>query len=115
MPLGFLVGAAWGIDGVAGSMLITVPIVFFVSFRRVAPVLGLKFRHLSSGLAPSLLAGLAMIAVVVGAREYALGDLAPLVRFACLVVAGALTYVGAITLADRGIWRELKELVRNES
>jgi O-antigen/teichoic acid export membrane protein len=115
MPLGFIVGAAWGLDGLAGRMLITVPMVFFVSFRRVAPVLGLKFRRLSSRLAPSLLAGFAMIAVVASVRQYAVGDLVPLVRFACLVVAGALTYVGTITLADRGIWRELKELVRNEA
>lgn len=100
MPLAFLVGAQWGVLGLAWAWVVAYPFYTAASAMRALPVLGVRARVIVEGTLPPLAAALAMAGVVM-LVDRALPGPAPLPRLGILVATGTFAYAGALALFAR--------------
>lgn len=97
MTIGLLIGVRYGVLGLTLAYSLVSPIVLLVPHLLANRLLSLPIREWLRAVAPSLLGGAAMLAVVVTlARAHTLPSLPPL-RLTVLVIVGALSY-GAVLL-----------------
>lgn len=98
MPIAFLIGAQWGIKGVALVWLLVYPVVLAVNVHRIVRALALSPRKIFVGLRPALLCAAGMYVSVAALRYFAGAKIdlhsALFIEIAC----GAFTYI-ALTLA----------------
>ena len=109
--IGFAAGLPWGIEGVAtGYLMVTVATApMFV--RLTTDSVGLRPIEWLRSIAGVLQSGIAMMLVVLGARELLLGtDLPVGVRLAVLVVLGAVVYLGLVRWRDPQVRVEIGRL-----
>lgn len=109
LPLAFFIGAQWGVQGLAFSWVIAIPIVFALNFPRTLRPLGFDVGALVTATRGPIVAGVAMYAAVTLARM-ALVDAEKLVRLPVLVAVGAVTYLAVVRLTDRTIWSDARKL-----
>ena len=109
-PTCFLVGAFWGADGLAASWLVAIPTTFLLNFPRTSASVGVAFVDVLRTMRPPGLAGLAMVASVVVTR-WLIADWALPLRTGGLVAIGAAVYLVTLTLLDRSVWLQLRQLV----
>jgi len=109
LPIAFLLGAQYGLNGLALSWLAAVPVVCALNFRRSLPPLGLTFADLTVAVRAPIIAGAVMYGVVAAIREVMEGA-GEIVRLPALIAAGAATYLVCLHVADREIWREVRKL-----
>jgi O-antigen/teichoic acid export membrane protein len=97
LPLGFAVGARWGINGIAAAWIVChAPVVMFPLLRRVATHLGIGPRSYLPVLRPALVST-AIMAVGVLAIALVIPPTTPrLATLVIKVVAGAVCYAGAL-------------------
>jgi hypothetical protein len=74
-------------------------------------LVGLRTASALRSAAPSLLSA-GVMAVALMALDRLAETLPPVSRLTLLVVAGALIYIATLAAADRGLHRELRDLVR---
>src|SRR3546814_11341905 len=53
-PAGFLIGAEWGLIGIAWAWLVTAPLLLLLSARLTAPRLGLSLWQITLAMLPGL-------------------------------------------------------------
>lgn len=111
LPLSFLAGTYWGVNGLAASWLVAIPLVLALNFPRVARALSISVRDVARAVWRAFAAGVAMFAAVYAARM-ALAGMTDLARLPVLIAAGAGVYIGVLHLLDPGIWRDLNKLRR---
>lgn len=111
MPIGFLVGARWGVDGLAFAWIIVFPLVFAINLRRMLPQIGLRVANVVAEMAPSAIAGAVMYVAVAVGREACSGRVPPVALMALLIVIGGCTYAVAALLMNRAGVREMQEMV----
>ena len=109
LPIAFLAGAQWGVEGLALSWVVAVPLIFWVNFPRTSRVLGIRLREVGASIYGSIVAGIMMYGAVWGAR-LALSSAPELYRLVALIVVGAATYLAAAALLDRQIWVDVKRM-----
>jgi teichuronic acid exporter len=109
LPVAFLIGAQFGLDGLAVSWLVAVPVVFALNFRRTFATLGLGLADLLTAIRVPVTGGIVMYVAVLGARV-PLQSLEEAVRLPMLVIAGAVGYLGTVRLLDRTILLDAKKL-----
>lgn len=109
-PACFLVGAFWGAEGLAASWLVAIPATFLMNFPRTSASLGVAFGDVLRTLVRPTLAGLVMVAAIMSTR-LAVGELGLPLRTVILIAVGAATYLIMITLLDRDVWWQLRQLV----
>jgi len=109
-PCSFAIGAHWQAEGLAAAWLLAIPVTFAVNFPRTSRALGMHFREIGKALRVPLAAGLVMYGAVVATRMMMINT-DPLLRLVVLVASGAVVYLGAVTVLDRSVWRELRRLV----
>lgn len=109
LPVAFVVGARFGITGLATSWLIGMPLVFALNFPPTWRTVGIRFGQLMRAIRAPLIAGVVMYAFVSLAR-LPLMPYEEIVRLPFLVTAGAIGYLGTIYLLDRSIWSEVGRL-----
>jgi O-antigen/teichoic acid export membrane protein len=102
LPVGFAIGARWGINGIATAWIVChAPVVLVPLLRRVATHLGIGLRGFLQALRPALVStGFMVVAVLAVGLAIPAG--AP--RLATLVIkiaTGALAYSGALWLFFR--------------
>jgi O-antigen/teichoic acid export membrane protein len=114
LPLAYLGGIAWGPVGLAASWLAGYPLLVALSAALVLPAIGVSARQLAVAVAPTALAGLAML-LAVRALDGALPDIPPIARLAALVAAGALVYFAALMLFARQRLEEVIDLMRRRA
>jgi|KBSSwiStaDraftv2_1062776.scaffolds.fasta_scaffold03219_3 O-antigen/teichoic acid export membrane protein len=112
MPLAFVVGARWGIDGIAFAWLVAYPPVLLFNTRRMLSIMGLRAGDLVKEILPAVGCATAMYAAV----RFAAAVLSPSIdhrlTLVALIATGALTY-GVLTLvANREGYRDLTGLLR---
>ncbi|MBV1918554.1 MAG: lipopolysaccharide biosynthesis protein [Sphingomonadaceae bacterium] len=112
LPLGFLAGVQWGVTGLAATWVIGYPLLAGLSAIWVLPILGVRARELLAAIAPPMLAGLFMFAVVKTLDAYLSATLPPVTHLAALVSAGAFAYGAFFLLFARERIFELLDLVR---
>lgn len=110
LPLAYLIGVQWGLNGLAAAWLVAVPLLLLLNFPRTSRALKVPFRDLFGALRGPLLAGALLYACVLGARTL-LGDVSALVRLPALIVVGALVYALSLRLFDQRIWVDARRLL----
>lgn len=106
MPAAYLIAVHHGTVGMAYAWLLGFPLLTLVATILSLPVIGISIRMLLAALAPSIVAGGAMAAVVLGA-DRALPQLPPFVHLAALSVIGATAYALTLLIAARPVIAEL--------
>lgn len=109
LPSAFLIGAHWGLNGLAFSWVCAIPAVFALNFPRTLGALGFGLGDLISATRGPVLAGIAMYAAVTAVRLPML-SVTELLRLPVLIGVGALTYLAVVRLADRTIWSDARKL-----
>lgn len=100
MPAAFLLGAQWGVDGLAWAWVVAYPAYTAASAARALPVLGLGARQIAAAVWPPLAAALLMAALVLLA-DRGLPPMPQLTRLIVLAGVGALGYGAALLLVAR--------------
>jgi teichuronic acid exporter len=106
-PLAFAVGVQSGVDGLAASWVVAVPIVFALNWRRTRAVLDLDLATLVGAARGPVLAGAVMYAAVWG-THLAIEDLSLWIRLPVLIALGAAVYLSLVTVFDRGVWHDMR-------
>lgn len=110
LPAAFLIGVQWGVDGLAASWAVGVPIASAWSLPRAFAALGIGVSQVWAAVRVPLAAGVVMLGCVAGLRA-AFFDHSELVRLPLLVASGAVAYLGSVHLLDRSIWIDARRLV----
>jgi len=111
MPLGFLAGIQWGIEGLAWAWLGGMGVLLAATVELSRPVIGISRRALAAAVAPGLLASAAMAAIVL-AVDGVLPEIGTGARLAALVAAGMAAYAGLLVAFARPIVDEVLGLIR---
>ncbi len=91
LPIAFLFGVQWGIEGLIAAWFIAYPFYLAISAWRTLPVIGVRFRDLVDAITPPMLAAVAM-SLIVSLLNRGLGPMPPFAHLAFLVCTGAAAY-----------------------
>jgi len=111
MPLVFLVGAQWGIVGIAWAWMVAYPLLLAFAAVRSLPIIGIRSIDLLRAVAPPVLAAAAMAAAVM-LVDRMLPAMPQILRLAVLVATGGPIYCLWLFLFARETVRDLIALVR---
>jgi O-antigen/teichoic acid export membrane protein len=111
-PVAFLIGARWGLIGMAWAWLVAAPLLLLVTARLSAPLVGVSLSDIGRAMLPGLVPALVM-AIAVGFAGQALAGfgLAAPIRLTLLVALGALLYGALLWLLEREALAEVMRLV----
>lgn len=111
-PTAFLIGAQWGLIGMAWAWLVAAPLLLLITAYRTAPLIGVSVWEVGRAMLPGLTPALAMaVGVGLAAQLMApLGIAAPL-RLVALVALGVALYAGLLWLLERDAIAEVVRLV----
>ena len=111
-PAAFLVGAKWGLVGMAWAWLIAAPVLLLVTARLSAPLIGVTLWDIARAMLPGLVPALVM-AIGVGFMSEAIAPLglSAAIRLAALVALGAALYGALLWLLEREAIAEVIRLV----
>jgi PST family polysaccharide transporter len=102
LPIGFVVGARWGIVGIATAwILVHAPVVLVPQLRRVSQHLGIRVRDYVPAVAPALVSTSIMAVTVLAVSAAIPRDLPMLLILGLKVGVGTLAYAAAIWLFFR--------------
>ena len=97
LPIGFVVGARWGIVGIATAWIIVhAPVVLVPQLRRVSHHLGIGMREYAPAVAPALVSTSIMAVAVLALGMVIPADTPMLVLLGIKVAVGGLAYAAAI-------------------
>ncbi|WP_447750005.1 lipopolysaccharide biosynthesis protein [Sphingopyxis fribergensis] len=111
-PVAFLVGAEWGLIGMAWAWLVAAPLLLLVTARLSASLIGVTLWDIARAMLPGLAPALVM-ALGVGFASQAIAPLglAAPVRLAALVALGVALYGALLWLLEREALSEVIRLV----
>ena len=109
LPIAFLVGVHWGIDGLATAWAVGTGLVLGLTMPRMCSVIGMSLRQVVRAGAAPLLAGAALVGTVLALRPL-LASVAEPVRLGVLVFAGLAVYVAVVTLIEREVWDDVRRI-----
>jgi len=110
LPAAFLGGIRWGIDGLALSWVVAIPVIFGINFQRTSRVIGFTLRDLVAAVHAPFVAGTAMYLAVALARLVLHDTVAPY-RLAVLVPIGAAVYLLSVLALDHRIAPEFRRVM----
>jgi O-antigen/teichoic acid export membrane protein len=103
MPLCYLFGVAYGLQGLVTAWHVAAPLLLAVTLAAALPVIGVRFIDLIKTLLPVAAACLAMALVVRALQMTVLAGLTPPVQLGASAAAGAATYFATLRL----IWPQV--------
>lgn len=111
-PATFLIGAEWGLVGMAWAWLIAAPVLFLITARLSAPLIGVSLWDIARAMLPGLAPALVM-AIGVGFTSEAIAPLGlpAAIRLAALVALGVTLYGALLWLLEREAIAEVIRLV----
>lgn len=109
---GYLVGVHWGVAGLACAWAIGFSVSFLVILRIALPPAGVRVVSFLRGLAPILLCGVTMYALVSALRVVLPPYLHPGTALAVLVAGGALVFGLLVLLLARDLARDALSMLR---
>jgi O-antigen/teichoic acid export membrane protein len=110
-PACFLVGAQFGVVGLAAAWLVSVPLSLAVNFSRMCEALGVRLRQVWRAVWPALVAGLAMAATVAAARA-AIAPVSAPVSLAVGVTTGVISYCALLWLLDKSVFKLILQVLK---
>ena len=111
MPVGFLIGCQYGINGLAYAWLFLYPICFIISAKRCLKVINVSLLDYFRNLTIPILAALAMI-IVVTISKLSLLSCNYLTQFLCLSAIGAICYISFILVFYMNAFMEIKSFIK---
>lgn len=105
----FLVGAQFGLNGLAISWVVAIPIVLTLNLPRALLALNLGFADLAGAVRAPVIAGSAMYLAVIAAR-WVMADVPDAARLAILILVGAGAFLLTVQLVDRSVWADVRKL-----
>lgn len=111
MPVVFLVGAQWGVIGIAWAWMVAYPLLLGFAAVRSLPIIGIGSIALLRAVAPPVLAAAVMAAAVM-LVDRMLPAMPQVLRLTVLVATGGPIYCLWLFLFARETVRDLIELVR---
>ncbi|MBE1526973.1 O-antigen/teichoic acid export membrane protein [Sphingopyxis sp. OAS728] len=111
MPVVFVVGAQWGIIGIAWAWMVAYPLLLAFAAVRSLPIIGIGSIDLIRAVAPPVLAAAAMAAAVM-LVDRVLPAMPQILRLATLVATGGPIYCLWLFLFARETVRDLISMVR---
>lgn len=112
LPLCYLVGVRWGIEGLAASWLVAMPLWCAISAARSLPVIGITVRDLLAAIGPLALSAIVM-ALAVSAVDMRMTAVEDLPRLGVLVATGAAAYLAMLLIVAREPLVQLLRLARH--
>jgi len=106
---GFLIGAQFGLTGLAMSWLVAVPLTIALNFPRTLPAFQIRFVDLAAAVRAPVAGGIAMYAVVSAVRML-MPEVEVWARLPVQVSAGAVTYIVTLRVADPSLWVDVRKL-----
>jgi O-antigen/teichoic acid export membrane protein len=100
LPLAFLIGSRYGLEGVVAGWLLAYPALFIYLGQKCMAELSMSWRQLAHSGMPAVLATVVMIGAVLAFR-HAAHDLPMAWRLVGSIAVGGLAYVGVLTLLFR--------------
>jgi len=113
-PLCFVMGAQWGVVGLAAAWLAAAPLTFAWNAPRICAALGLRTVELLRPVFAPAVAGVVMVGAISAARLFTSGRLGDAVLLGLLIVVGACAYVAALLALDRAIWTDFRKLLATQ-
>jgi O-antigen/teichoic acid export membrane protein len=114
LPLAYLAGVNWGIEGLAIAWIVAMPVYFLISARRSLPVLEVRGSDFARALAP-VVAAAVLMALGVVLLDRSLPAMPDLPRLAALVLTGGALYLALLLLIARASLAELIAVIRNRA
>ena len=108
-PPAFLIGCAWGIEGVCYAWVLAYPLVFLTTMLIASRRGQLDFRALLLTPLRPMAAGIAMVLAVSAVRPWVPGP--EPIRAAILVATGAAVYTGIMAILFRPLFLEFLSLI----
>lgn len=112
MPLSFVVGGQYGIDGICLAWVIAFPVVFLTNLSRTLPALALSVKPLMVTIAWPALASAAMYGVVISTAWMMPATVGGALRLVLMIASGAIAYLALALVTNRRGSREVLQLVR---
>lgn len=113
MPLAFLIGIRWGLEGLCLAWVFAYPLVFGFGIWKCCNVVSVTAGAMFAAIAPSAACAVLMLIGVTAARGPLTSLLPPWGTFLALVVIGAVLYVGLMALRWRSHLTEVLDSVRS--
>ncbi len=114
-PIGFLIGAAWGTNGIATTWLLLYPLLAIPLFIRTFREIELSWVQFLQALWPAVSSGLLMAAALLLARGFLPIEWPELGRLILEIATGTLVYVCSLLLLHPENVRRLYLIVRPPS
>ncbi len=110
LPVAFLIGVRWGVDGLATAWVLALLVVFALTVPQTCARLEIAPLDVARTLRDPLLAGGVMYVLVIAARA-ALDGVPSLYRLSALILVGGAVYLPLVSLLNRAIWTDLRRLL----
>lgn len=110
LPMAFLIGVRWGVDGLAMAQAVALGVVLSLTLPRNCRTLGVRPPDVARTLVTPGVAGLVMYATVLATRAV-LSGWTGLDRLPVLILAGAAAYLTLASLLQREIWVDLRRII----
>lgn len=101
MPVAFIVGSYWGINGIATAWMIVYPTALIPLYIRTFDRLEMRPKDYLAAIMPALSASGSMTICVLAIRFVFLSTVRPLPNLLLTVIAGMTTYLGALFVFHR--------------
>jgi teichuronic acid exporter len=112
MPLAFLLGAVWGIEGISVAWLCAFPIVFLINMWRSLFVINLSIRDVLKPMEKPALAAAVMYICILITRNYIQDGIAIPLTLMLVILEGILVYGSIILFIDRKACIEVMRLLK---
>ena len=107
MPLAFLIGVKWGVNGICLSWVFGFAAVFLIMSKRSLNILGLSLVDFFSNIRIPFMAALVMLIVVFAFKYQVANSLAPLSTIFLLILVGSVSYIFSVFIINRNAWSEV--------
>ena len=113
VPSCVLMGAHWGVRGVAAAWAVGFPVVYLFNAALVRGALKIRLRDMFLAVSPPAVAAAAMSLAIAGLSALYLYQLPPLVHVLIAVPIGTVVFLAALVLLSREAAQEMLKLVRD--
>lgn len=112
MPVAFLIGCNWGLEGVALSWIIAYPLVFFINTLRMLQVIELRLSEFFYSIMPAIGSTIGMYLAVWTTAALLADNVGQWTKLLIMITAGVLSYASLTLLFNKRGYHEVINLIR---
>lgn len=112
MPIAFIIGSRWGMEGLCLAWLVGLPVVFIGNLLRALPAIGIKLAAVGRAMAWPALASAMMYASVTLVGNGLLEQAANEEKLALMILVGVTVYGILVATTNRDGWKLVRQTLR---